>query len=310
VAVLPWPRRFAATSVPKSLGRIVSQILWRNERGSHCVSIEGRNRHAVGLPVLRGLSLCTCRRQYPGAAAGRNPRSSHPAVSAFPDSAVGSACTSTFSRLARRSLALRPAHSRGHQVLTANRRLQPFRYLHDCSDCFRRERIAGWALHPLESAAFSRRTPEAVACWRQRQRGNAPKRALGCPPWREVEHARRDAVAGRAAPAQRHQAEYWWNLAADVDSHPARSRTGRDAHSNDPPEQPAASGISTVGNGALAIRTGVSVWSVGTRAFGENRCSGRSVRSARNIRKSDGVTTPFATAPHLASTDVIEITSR
>jgi hypothetical protein len=103
--------------------------------------------------------LCTCCRQYPGAAAGRNPRSSHPAVAAFPDSAVGSACTSTFSRLAWRSLALRPAHSRGHQVVTAIRRLQPFRYLHDCSDCFRLERSAGWALHPLESAAFSRRTP-------------------------------------------------------------------------------------------------------------------------------------------------------
>ena len=96
------------------------------------------------------------------AAAGRNPRSSHPAVAAFPDSAVGSACTSTFSRLAWRSLALRPAHSRGHQVVTAIRRLQPFRYLHDCSDCFRLERSAGWALHPLESAAFSRRTPIAV----------------------------------------------------------------------------------------------------------------------------------------------------
>src|SRR6516162_2834917 len=54
--------------------------------------------HALGLPVLRALSLCTCRRHYPGAAAGRNPRSSHPAVSAFPDTAVGSACTSTFSR--------------------------------------------------------------------------------------------------------------------------------------------------------------------------------------------------------------------
>jgi hypothetical protein len=47
--------------------------------------------HALGLPVLRALSLCACRRHYPGAAAGRNPRSSHPAVSAFPDSAVGSA---------------------------------------------------------------------------------------------------------------------------------------------------------------------------------------------------------------------------
>src|SRR6266446_895989 len=40
--------------------------------------------HALGLPVLRSLSLCTCCRHYPGAAAGRTPRSSHPAVSAFP----------------------------------------------------------------------------------------------------------------------------------------------------------------------------------------------------------------------------------
>jgi hypothetical protein len=39
-----------------------------------------------------------------------------------------------------------------------HRRLQPFRYLHDCSGCFRLERLAGWVLHPLESAALSRRT--------------------------------------------------------------------------------------------------------------------------------------------------------
>jgi hypothetical protein len=31
--------------------------------------------HAVGLPVLRALSLCTCCRHYPGAADGRTPRS-------------------------------------------------------------------------------------------------------------------------------------------------------------------------------------------------------------------------------------------
>ena len=115
--------------------------------------------HALGLPVLRALSLCTCCRHYPGAAAGRIPRSSRPTMSAFPGRVTGSACTSSFSRLARRLLALRPAHSRGHQFVTAIRRLQPFRYLHDCSDCFRRERIAGWDLHPLESAALSRRTP-------------------------------------------------------------------------------------------------------------------------------------------------------
>src|SRR5947208_14658464 len=72
--------------------------------------------HAVGLPVLRALSLCTCCRHYPGAADGRSLRSCHPTVSAFPDSTFGSACTSSFSRLAQRLLALRPAHSHGHRM--------------------------------------------------------------------------------------------------------------------------------------------------------------------------------------------------
>ena len=63
--------------------------------------------HAVGLPVLRALSLRTCRRQYPGAAAGRNPRSSRPTVSAFPERVVGSACTSSFSRCYGASAATR-----------------------------------------------------------------------------------------------------------------------------------------------------------------------------------------------------------
>jgi hypothetical protein len=68
--------------------------------------------------VLRALSLCTCCRHYPGAAAGRRRRSSHPAVSTFPDNVVGSACTPSFSRPAQRSLALRPAHSRRHLYVT------------------------------------------------------------------------------------------------------------------------------------------------------------------------------------------------
>ena len=74
--------------------------------------------HALGLPVFRALSLCTCCRQYPGAASGRIASLIHPAVSAFPEMAVGSACALSFSRLARRSLALRPAHSRCHQFVT------------------------------------------------------------------------------------------------------------------------------------------------------------------------------------------------
>ena len=72
--------------------------------------------HAQGLPVLRALSLCTCCRHYPGAATGRILRSSHPAVSAFPSSTSGSARTTSFSRLAQRSLTLRPAHAHGHRM--------------------------------------------------------------------------------------------------------------------------------------------------------------------------------------------------
>ena len=66
--------------------------------------------------MLRALPLCTCCRQYPGAATGVRYRSLHRVVSAFPDRLVGSACASSFSRLARCSLALRPAHSRCHRM--------------------------------------------------------------------------------------------------------------------------------------------------------------------------------------------------
>jgi len=54
--------------------------------------------HALGLPVFRALSLCTCCRHYLGAASGRIVSLSHPAVSAFPERVVGSACALSFSR--------------------------------------------------------------------------------------------------------------------------------------------------------------------------------------------------------------------
>ena len=72
--------------------------------------------HALGLPVFRALSLCTCCRHTPAQQLGVLLRSLHPAVSAFPENPVGSACALTFSRFARRSLALRPAHSRCHRI--------------------------------------------------------------------------------------------------------------------------------------------------------------------------------------------------
>ena len=67
---------------------------------------------------MRALSLCTCCRHYPGAATGGTASLIHPVVSAFPERVAGSACASAFSRLAQRSLTLRPAHSRCHQFVT------------------------------------------------------------------------------------------------------------------------------------------------------------------------------------------------
>jgi hypothetical protein len=49
-------------------------------------------------------------------------------VSAFPEGVIGVACASSFSRLARRSLALQPAHSRFTKFVTHIRMLQPFGY--------------------------------------------------------------------------------------------------------------------------------------------------------------------------------------
>src|SRR5258708_7404769 len=52
-------------------------------------------------------------------------------------------------------------HTRAVTVFrdTLHRRLQPLRYLHDCSGCFRLERVPGGACTHWESAAFARRTP-------------------------------------------------------------------------------------------------------------------------------------------------------
>src|SRR5712672_198624 len=46
----------------------------------------------------------------------------------------------------------------------AIRRLQPLRFLHSCSGCFRLERSPGGICTHWKSAAFSRRTPPADSC--------------------------------------------------------------------------------------------------------------------------------------------------
>jgi hypothetical protein len=97
----------------------------------------------------------------------------HSAVSAFPGSAAGSACTLTFSRFAQRSLTLRPAHAHGHQCCDRYPKASDI----SSPPCLLRllpaGAFAGRGLHPLESAALSRRTPEAVIGLRVRRCGPA-----------------------------------------------------------------------------------------------------------------------------------------
>src|SRR5437763_15802286 len=82
----------------------------------------------------------------------------------FSDRVVGSCCALSFSRIARRSLALRPAHSHCHQFGTRQSQASATS-LPSLPPCLLRlfpaGAVAGWDLHPLENAAFAWRTPAA-----------------------------------------------------------------------------------------------------------------------------------------------------
>ena len=54
----------------------------------------------------------------------------------------------------------RGLHTRTVTFVTVIRGLHTLRHLHACPGCFRLELLAGWDFHPLESAAFPRRTPK------------------------------------------------------------------------------------------------------------------------------------------------------
>src|SRR5213079_1206056 len=118
----------------------------------------------LGSPVLRALSLCTCCRHYPGAAAGRTTPLIHSQpCQPSPKGLSGRPAHRPFRGLlgvhSRYGL-----HTRAVTVFrdTLIRRLQPLRYLHDCSGCFRLERSPGGTCTHWKSAALSRRTPTAV----------------------------------------------------------------------------------------------------------------------------------------------------
>src|SRR5258707_1758053 len=107
-----------------------------------------------------------------------------PSISAFPDSTIASACTSSFSRFARRSLALRPAHSRSHQI----RDRYPGASDISSPPCLPRllpaGAIAGWALHPLEKRRLV--TAHVETC--------RSRFARAVMPWLESGHLSTEAV--------------------------------------------------------------------------------------------------------------------
>jgi len=62
-----------------------------------------------------------------------------PDITAFPVWVGGPACAMSFSRSARRSLTLRPHTRQVTKCDPLHQRLQPLRYLHHCSNCYRLE---------------------------------------------------------------------------------------------------------------------------------------------------------------------------
>src|SRR5260370_35373690 len=81
------------------------------------------------------------------------------AGSAFPEMVIGSACASSFSRLAQRSLSLPPAHSRCHQFVTRIPKASASSLPPWLLRLLPAGAVAGWGFHPPERTALSRPPP-------------------------------------------------------------------------------------------------------------------------------------------------------
>jgi len=73
-----------------------------------------------------------------------------PAISAFPERVVGSACATFISRIAQRSLTLRPAHSPSHLVTLYTEGFSHFVTSMTAPIASGWSKIAGWDSHSLE----------------------------------------------------------------------------------------------------------------------------------------------------------------
>jgi AraC-like DNA-binding protein len=111
---------------------------------SHELSVDrtaitaGASRVAAGLLCLHAVAITP-------AGPMKFVRSSTSIVGGLPRDKVGSAPAIVFSGPAQRSLKLRPARSRSRHGDPFHRRLQQFRCLHCCSDCYRVKRTSSRA---------------------------------------------------------------------------------------------------------------------------------------------------------------------
>jgi hypothetical protein len=109
--------------------------------------------HATGLPVLRALTLCTCCHHYPGAATGDTLRPFPSRISLPRNGCRVDLRIDLFEACSVFTHVRYGLHTRGIAYSDPlHRRLQPLRYLHDCSDCFRPERFSRVGLSPTGKA--------------------------------------------------------------------------------------------------------------------------------------------------------------
>src|SRR5271166_2295401 len=118
----------------------------------------------VPMPGIRGFPCCVdlpahaCHRQYPGGTAECLSRSLPQRRQPSPLERPGRLPHPPFRGLLDVHCTLQPACSPSHHSDPLHQRLQPFRYLHDCSDCYRPERklpggsISHWKIAPLHGA--------------------------------------------------------------------------------------------------------------------------------------------------------------
>jgi hypothetical protein len=125
---------------------------------SHELPVDPYCDHGWDFPCCAWSTLPACRRQYPGRSDGICSLVRFHSLRPSPKPGRVGSCISlfeaclAFTHVTACTLAKSPSDS-------LHQRLQQFRYLHCCSDCYRVERTSSRAgLPPLWTTAFSRRT--------------------------------------------------------------------------------------------------------------------------------------------------------